>query len=179
MKTITLSDSAYEELSKQFYPATPSNASPSDDYLTITIGPESINQLRKKYPKLFYSKLGDGWYDGEPFANERGKKQEITMRKAPVSDSTHKTWDEQLKLIPEDEYVPTAREVIHVMVAHFNASKEYLLEKVYVRTNSVGSDGYRVRVGEFGAGGLLVYYGWDGRRYDVLGVSSARQSIDA
>jgi hypothetical protein len=51
----------------------------------------------------------------------------------------------------------------------------YLLPSVYVRTSSLDSDGDRVRVGSFDAGGLIVSFYWDDRRDGDLGVSAARK----
>jgi hypothetical protein len=51
----------------------------------------------------------------------------------------------------------------------------YLLKGVYVRTSSLGSDGLRVDVGSFDAGGLRVNDCWDNSSDYYVGVASARK----
>jgi hypothetical protein len=51
----------------------------------------------------------------------------------------------------------------------------YLLPNLYVRTSSVGSDGHRVYVGDFDAGGLGVSFYWGDYRNFYVGVSASRK----
>jgi hypothetical protein len=97
------------------------------------------------------------------------------VRKTPVSNSTSKTWLEQQAILSKDEETPTARVMIYTMIGHYLATGERLFESIYVRCSDVDSGGLRVCVGGFGADGLRVSHDWDGYRYGVLGVSSARK----
>jgi len=123
--------------------------------------------------KLFYDQP---WYNKESFAKERGEVNWQLVRKTPVDNSTSKNWQEQQELLGEDDEVPTSQVVVYTIIGHFLAVGERLLEHIYVRTSSVGSDGSRVGVGDFDSGGLSVGGCWDDFRSGGLGVSSARKS---
>ena len=65
--------------------------------------------------------------------------------------------------------------MVYTIVGHYLSTGERLFENVYVRTSSLDSDGLRVYVGHFDAGGLRVGYIWDDYRSAYLGLASARK----
>ena len=141
-----------------------------DTHVLMAVFPLSILVERN----LFYSHE-DAWYNKQAFAKERGETSWQLVRKTPVDNSTSKNWEEQQALISEEDEVPTAQVMVYTIIGHYLATGECLFKRIYVRTSSVGSDGIRVFVGDFGSDGLSVAYCWDGDRVDVLAVSSARK----
>jgi len=146
-----------------------------DTHVLVAVFPISILDIRGKVERgLFYS-YEDAWYNKQAFAKDKGEIGWRLVRKTPISDSTNKNWDEQQALLSKDEETPSAQVMVYTITGHFLATGERLFEKVYVRTSSLDSSGYRVSVGDFDAGGLHVDR-WHGhRRYDFFGVSAARK----
>lgn len=135
----------------------------------------SINELRKKFPDLFWSKLGEGWYEKESFASLKEEPQERVLCMEPFPGSFNKTWAEQQALLSKDESVSLARQVIMMLVIHYQATGERLFENNYVRCADKGSDGDHVYVGRFGSDGLFVRDRWDGYRGPRVGLASSRK----
>ncbi len=142
----------------------------------------SINDIRKNRnvkgnaAKLFFSAVGEGWYNDEPFANASVECRWFLLRKKPIDNSTSKTYEEQLQLIPRGEENPWARDVVFATIALFLTTGERMFEKIYVRCKDVSSRGGRFGVGFFVRDGLDVYFGWDGCRDGGIGVGSVRNS---
>ena len=120
--------------------------------------------------RIFYSQ---DWYDSERFATTTDEPQYRQLRLEAVDGSFNKNFDEQRRLLPETEEIPLARVVVMGMVIHFLLSGQRLFETYYVRCLDKDSDGNRVYVGRFDAGGLDVYYYWDDRRGGGLGLASS------
>ena len=147
-----------------------------DTHVLIAVFPLSILDIRGIAKKqsdrtLFYSQ---DWYDKQAFAKDKGEIGWHLVRKVPVAHSTSKTWNDQQALLSKDEETPPARIVVYTMIGHFLATGERLFEKLCVRCVDLGSDGRRVVVGLFDAGGLSVNYWYDYRR-DNVGLSAARK----
>jgi hypothetical protein len=139
------------------------------------LNPINLLNVRALDNSLFYSKEG-GWYAEQKFASENKTGPGwLMIRKDPVPNSTRKTWDEQNKLISGVERVPNAAEVSWLVTTYFKVRGVRLFESIYVRCSDLDSDGDRVGVGRFGAGGLGVDGIWGGRRDERLGVASARK----
>jgi hypothetical protein len=137
--------------------------------------PMSLLEVRSLKKDYFYSKEG-GWYAEQAFAqNDKAETRWIMLRKEPVPQSTSKNWNEQQALLSENEVTPNVAEVAWCVTTYKAVRNTYLLPSVYVRTSSLDSDGDRVRVGSFDAGGLIVSFYWDDRRDGDLGVSAARK----
>ena len=142
-------------------------------HILVAVFPLSILEIRGKMnSKLFYDQ---SWYNKELFAKERGEAGWQLVRKTPMDDSTSKNWQEQQALIGKDNEVPLAQVMVYTIIGHYLATGKRLFERIYVRTSSVDSDGYRVYVGYFDSHGLNVYYDSHGGRFRFLGVSSARK----
>jgi hypothetical protein len=149
-----------------------------DTHVLVAVFPLSILDIRgiaQKQPgrTLFYSQ---DWYDKQAFAKDKGEVGWQLVRKEPIANSTSKTWNDQQMLLLKDEETPTARIVVYTMIGRFLATGERLFEKVYVRCVDLGSDGRRVSVGCFAAGGLVVYW-LDVCRVDSIGLSAARKQL--
>lgn len=152
-----------------------------DTHVLVAVPVPSILAIRNGVAKmklsagqksLFYKQ---DWYHNEAFAKAKGEFRWRLVRKTPVGNSTGKTWDEQQALLGKDEETPSAQVMVYTIIAYFLATGERLFEGVYVRCSDIDSDGYRVCVGSFGAGGLHVHSCWDGDRNGGIGVSSARK----
>jgi hypothetical protein len=123
--------------------------------------------------RLFYKQA---WYDSNEVGNGAGALEWHLVRKTPVSDSKSKTWQEQQGLIdPRIDETPEANVLVYTTIGHFLTTGERLFEKEYVRTRTLDSDGRRVYVGVFDAGGLVVSYFWDDDRGDDVGLSASRK----
>jgi hypothetical protein len=149
-------------------------------YVLVAGFPMSINDIRQKVrgnaARLFYSALGDAWFEREQFAQIAVGVRWFLLRKEPVQNSTSKTYGEQEGLIPQNEEIPFARDVVFATVALFVITGERLFENVYVRCRDVSSGGRRVLVGDFDRGGLRINGYWDVSRYVYLGACSFRNS---
>lgn len=145
-----------------------------DTHILVAVFPLSILDIRgiAKSKCPFYNQ---DWYNKESFAKDKGEVGWQLVRKEPVADSTSKNWTEQQALLSKDEETPKAQVMVYTIIGHFLATGERLFEKVYVRCVDLDSDGNRVILGGFGAGGLLVDDDWDGSRRDNLGVSASRK----
>lgn len=161
--------------------------------------PLTLLSIRAKYAHLFYAKTG-GWYADQAFATEiQVSPTWHLLRMEPVPGSFSKTWDEQNQLLLPDEEVPSSALVVYATMLHFAATKKRLFQSCYVRMSDldsggrrvdvgltesgvdsgglVDSGGRRVLVGLFDDDGLHVYSGngWDGNRYNDLGLSASRK----
>lgn len=135
----------------------------------------SMLDVREIQSAHFYSKTG-GWYFDQKFAREdKTSFGWLMIKKAPVQNSTSKTWDEQGKLLSALERVPNAAEMSWFITTYFEVRGVRLFESIYVRTSSIDSGGDRVRVGSFDAEGPSVDSWFDGYRDGDIGVSSARK----
>lgn len=157
----------------------------ADTHVLVAGFPMSINDVRKSRnvkgsaAKLFYSSLGDAWYERESFANTSVEVRWFLLRKKPVDNSTSKTYEQQLRLIPQGEENPWARDVVFATIVLFLTTGERLYESVYVRCKDVDPNGCRVCVGDFDRVGLYIFSDWDGYRDGDLGVCSVRNSGEA
>lgn len=142
-------------------------------HILAAVFPLSILDIREKAPQGFSSK---NWYNAEAFAADKGEIGWYLVRKTPVPRSTSKIWEKQQTLLSQDDEVPTAQVMTYMIIGHYLATGKRLFAKVYVRTSSLDSDGYRVSVGGFGSRGLDVsLFSFDDHRYGFLGVASARK----
>ena len=144
----------------------------------IVAGPPSpmgLLEVRSLKAEHFYSKA-DGWYEGHTFGNgDKAQTEWLAIRKEPVPNSLNQSWSEQLRLLSKDEQVPNTGEMSWFITTFYEVRGIRLLERIYVRTSSLDSDGHRVYVGYFGARGLIVDNCWDDYRIGNLGLASARK----
>ncbi len=151
-----------------------------DNGMMLVAGPPkpmSLLDVRNVKNDDFYSKEG-GWYAENEQEFSRDDKIEtkwIAVRKEPIAGSLSKSWSEQRELITDPAIVPNTAETVWALTTYKAVRGVYLLPNHYVRTSSLGSHGYRVCVGSFGAEGLSVDSYWDGVRFDDLGLAAARK----
>jgi hypothetical protein len=137
--------------------------------------PMSLLDVRSLESKLFYSESG-GWYIDQKFAkNDKANCEWLAIRKDPVSNSTHKTWEEQLTLLSKEERVPNAGEMSWFITTYYKVRNVRLFESIYVRTSSVDSGGDHVNLGDFDDEGLGVNCWYGCSRDDDIGLASARK----
>jgi hypothetical protein len=141
--------------------------------------PLTINRFREMFPKdgqpRFYS-YQDSWYDKEKFATkETPELRWYLVRKSILEESREKTYNQQEKLLKENEERERAIVYIYGMLLMFKATGERLFENDYVWCNDLGSVGYRVAVGYFDSGGLRVDYWWGGAYLHFLGLAPTRK----
>ena len=151
-------------------------------YILIAGMPTELNrlQIRMLHIKFFKSKTEE-WY---AVHREKLAKREVVKAgewlaicKEAVPNSFNKTWDQQMQLITEVEYVPNASEVIYAVTAYLKVRNIYLLRWKYVTTSSVDSNGSHVSVGSLDKNGLNVNRSWDDKCYEDMGIASARNDL--
>ena len=136
----------------------------------------SILDIRAKVKgELWQAFYDQSWYNKEAFAKDRGEIGWHLIRKTPVPESLNKTWTDQQALFGKDDETLKAVVMVYTIIGHYKATNERLFEKVWVRCSDLVSDGRRVLVGGFDAGGLHINLYWDDNRYDYLGLASARK----
>ena len=147
----------------------------AETHILVPGFPLSLLGVRAKHANLFYTKTG-GWYANQAFATDiQVSSSWHLLRMEPVPESFGKTWDEQTKLLLSDEEIPSSALVTFATMLHFGATKQRLFERCYVRTSDIDSDGHRLFVGAFDAGGFYVRHCLDTGRRDILGWSSVRK----
>lgn len=147
-------------------------------YVVIPAPPTAMSLLdvwEIAQPAHFYSKMGE-WYSNQKFAREEKTLFGwLAIKKTPVANSTSKNWNEQSRLLSALEHVPNTAEMSWFITTYFEVRGIRLFESVYVRTSSLDSDGFRVRVGCFDSEGLRVNIWHDDDRRDSIGVAFSRK----
>jgi len=137
--------------------------------------PMSLLDIRLLKSDLFYSR-SSGWYADRNFAkNDRTTVGWLAIRKDIVPKSTNKNWEEQIRLLANEERIPNAGEFAWFITTFYEVRGIRLFERIYARTSSVDSGGGRVPLGFFDSCGLDVNDWWDVPRNDDLGLASARK----
>ena len=133
----------------------------------------SLKELKEKYGIGSSGFYLQNWYKNEKFFIEKPKAgvYEIELGE----DLVNLTYNEQLKKLKKG-YKPIHPAILaETILSHYARTKKRLLERIWVRTSNVVSDGDRVCVGDFDSRGLDVGSVSDGARGDYLGLSSARK----
>lgn len=110
-------------------------------------------------------------WDKEPFVNSRYIVQWHLVRKTPVSGSINLAWDDQQKLLDENEKTPPARVIAYTCCAHRLATGEILYKDALVRCSDYTSHKLRVVVGGSPKG--LYISGYDDGPGSCIGLSSS------
>jgi len=147
-----------------------------DTHILFPGYPLTILDIRGKVPReLFYSH-DDAWYNGEKFAKkEKVQLRWYLIRRDIIKNSTSKTYQDQVALLPDTEESPRACELVYMIILYYLAYQKRLFENLYGRCVDVTSDGYRVYVGYFDSGGLDVGYSTDGSCYGYIGLAASRK----
>ncbi len=142
--------------------------------------PLNILKLQELHPNTaqprFYRYTPDAWYSKEKFATETTcDLRWYLLHTSIVPKSEDKTFDEQRAMLPAEYEVPSAIAEVSKDLLVFKKTGVYANPSRYGRCTDVDSDGSRVCVGYFDAGGLRVNDYWDDRRDDYIGVSASRK----
>jgi len=123
----------------------------------------------------FYSYAQDCWYAKEKFAiNPTCRFRWYLMPLEIIPDSTEKTYQEQVAMLPAEYEVPLAIEEVTKLILYYRKNGIYLNQTNYGRCQDVTSDGSRVYVGRFDSYGLDVSYCWDDNRNYNIGLAASR-----
>lgn len=122
------------------------------------------------------------WYDEGDVLERSSDPCWRLIRVTPVEGSFRKTWSEQQGLIDGcTDRVPSARELIYLMILYKLTTGKRLFPEVLVRTSSLDSAGDHLLVGEF-KGDEIMFLDWlDAARADDdgpcgrIGIASARR----
>jgi len=140
--------------------------------------PMSLLGIRELNPEYFFPKTR-GWYysERERFSrDEKATTKWLKLRKDPFPGSAGKSWEEQIALLTDVEYVPNDAEVEWGVTAYKAVRDIYLLPNVLVRTASRDAvvRGH-VYMGYFAEKGLHISGYWDSSKSVPLGIASARK----
>lgn len=144
-----------------------------DSHVLVAVFPLSIIDLRNVVYGVFDNSLffRQNWYEGHAFAEDKGDDVEwCLVRKNPIYDSFSKTWKEQLELLSEDEEVPTAKILTYTAVGYYFLTNDYIMQDIYVRSDSVDSAGDRICFGNFKNLCFGINHYWDDGGNSVLGL---------
>jgi hypothetical protein len=141
--------------------------------------PLTINRFREMFPSTgqprFYS-YEDAWYNKEKFATkETPELKWYLIRKTVTEESRSKNYQEQEKLLKENEERERAIVYVYGIFLMFKARNERLFESDYVWCTDLDSFGPRVLVGFFDSLGLYVFYCWGDHCVHDLGLAPARK----
>ena len=142
--------------------------------------PLSLLQIRDIAPWMFYLN-NDGWYSGE---KQNFSRKDIVasiwliLRKGILPNSTNKTWHEQQKLLPMEEYIPNVAELAWSLTTYKKVNNIDLLNKLFVRSKSCDSEGVPVDIGYSRSLGLRIGFFCDENNFKYLGLTTARESLD-
>jgi len=144
-------------------------------FLTLFDPGWSILRLRRFCADKGKMFSDQNWYDNEDFSKRGGTPRYRQIRLEALYGSFNKNFDDQQRLLPENEEVPSARGVVMGMVIHFLLSGQRLFENCYVRCADKVSGDRRVFVGSFDRDGLRVSGGYDDHRSSDLGLASSQK----
>jgi len=142
-----------------------------DTHILVAMFKVSILNIRFQLaPELFSDQE---WYEGQSFAKECGAVGWQLVRKTPVDGSLSRCWDEQQRLLNENEEIPSAQVVTYTTIGHFKVTGDHLFGRTCIRCPDLSSKNHHVFVGHFDIGGLKFDDDWNDTfcRYDV-GVAS-------
>jgi hypothetical protein len=140
--------------------------------IKVTTTGKSLKELREKYGTGSSGFYTQDWYENEKFFTEKPEARYYEL----IIDEIHtgKTFADQIGSLPGG-FVPTHPAIIaEIILGYFKDAGERLFENVWLRSNTLVSDGYRVNVGGFGPDGLSVNLWDDDIRNDSIGVSGCR-----
>lgn len=147
-----------------------------ETHVLIAVFPLSILEIRSRVAhELFYSHE-NAWYTKNPIAKESGEAEWQLIRKTPVVKSVKKIWREQRTLLTENETVPSARVMAYTIIGHFLSTGERLFEKIFVRCVDTNASHWKIVVGDFSRGGLVILF-WNNECNHNVGLASAYKSL--
>jgi len=116
------------------------------------------------------------WYNNHDFAQNTKNRHNLYLAyKKIFPNSTNKSYQNQLKLLPNGYEPPLAVELAMMLFLHHQKTTEYLYPGIYGRCQDANDNGDRVNSGPFAPGGLVVGGDSDGFRGSLLGLSVFRK----
>jgi hypothetical protein len=98
------------------------------------------------------------------------------LLKDVIPNSRQKNFNEQKQLLKQNYNVPKAIEAaVSVLMHHVQGGEKLYSDSPVTYTRCEEQDTYRLFVGGFGSGGLIVLDDYDGRRYGNHGLSALRK----
>lgn len=139
--------------------------------------PMGLLEVRSLELKLFDSTRE--WYKECTFGDQdKCKSKWLAIRKKHFIDSIDKTWDEQSRLLTEDERVPNTGEMSWFVTTWYKVRGVQLFKDIYVRVSStVAPRDYHIYIGGFDERGFDVGECWDGRCVPNIGLTAARRKL--
>lgn len=143
-------------------------------HLLVAGYPLSILDLLERRPDRIWGNECP-WYTAEMFARRKrvGLRWHL-LRKVPLPETTHRKFALQKALLPRNERVPRACEMVYALILHQLVTGERLLPDTSVRCADLSSHGARVLVGHYFTSGLYIGPEWGDRSDRPLGVASGR-----
>lgn len=141
-------------------------------WLIFTTTTATLKQLRDRNPDVFLNT--DIWLFDKPFANKRGKADQLQLRTPAVPDSFPSDLFEQQEL-DEGEFVLPVRDLVEGAISYYRETGRWLLLDCWVRCRDVSTSGYRVGVG-FDLDGLYVGSYWSVGGESEIRLAVARKS---
>ena len=140
----------------------------------------TLLEWREKHPESgqprFYSDYSDRWYNNQDFAKKTKNRYSLYLGyKKVLPNSTSKSYQDQLNLLPENYEPFLATELAIFLICYYKKLQEYLYSGIYGRCQDTDSGGYRVSLGDFDSDGLNVNGYSVGYCYSYLGVSALRK----
>ena len=133
----------------------------------------SLLEIRNKFGISSNGFFDNSWFLDEPFAKE---KPEVGIYEIDIEKKlTNLTFAEQKSKLEKGWDFPHPAVLVEAILTHYKSTGERLLKDWYSRTSLVDSDGYRVDVGSFDSGGLVVSVDWDIDHDDGLGLASCKK----
>lgn len=142
-------------------------------YIKLKTEGKSLEMLLKEYGTGSSGFFEQKWYKREKFFTEVPERGEYELYFD--EELKGKTYDEQVGELKKDFLPSHPAIVIEAILKHCKETGYRLLKNWVVRTSSLDSDGSRVSVGRFDAGGLYVYFWYDDGRDGNIGLSAARK----
>ena len=157
---------------------------PRDGFITFFDRGWSIARLQATVVAAFWGETifheGCWCHKNETFFTAEDVPCYRQIRNGPLPDSFTKYYPQKVKLLPEGEEVPQARDVVNAAILHYLATGERLFTKGWVLCSSAvrspyDDSHYHVGVGCFGSAGLRIDLIPDDSRGATTGLASARK----
>lgn len=124
----------------------------------------------------FWGNYSDRWYNNQNFAKNTKNRYSLYLGyKKVLPDSTNKSYQNQVSLLPEGYEPFLAVELAMFLMCYYKKQQEYLYGGIYSRCQDTASGGGRVYLGDFDSDGLFVSRYSDGDCDSDLGVSALRK----
>ena len=155
--------------------------------------PLTILKWQKIHPKLgqpqFFSYASDNWHAKDWYAEKFGNKLTCGFRwylmpLEIVPNSAEKTYQEQVKMLPDDYKVPSAIEEVTKDILYFrkngiyldfDSTRAYLNSAMEGRCQDVVLSSERISVGDFDKDGLVIYRHQDEFCDCSIGIAASRK----